>query len=253
MTVTFGQSEGEDVVLLKNGSEHIGKIIEQKPSQHIRLLQLPSNDTLTIRLEEIDRILKREIQVLPEAEIQAQTAPKHVPETIETEANYHQSNYHFHINGMASGGDYASVGLGVGLYRRIGPVLQLGAVFNYYGSTRNFDTSRGPAGSIPFGLDIEYMIQSTRQNRLGLQLGCQLGYNFVTQGGHQRNDKNAYFNNGLYVHPSIGFRCNIWKEAGLLLELGYQNIQSKSYYSDNNALIQKHSFSNIILGGSIFF
>jgi len=50
------QSEGNDVVLLKNGDTLQGTIIEQRPGKYIKLIKQSSQDTLTVENERIEAL-----------------------------------------------------------------------------------------------------------------------------------------------------------------------------------------------------
>lgn len=84
---TFAQ-QGEDVVILKNGIEYSGVIIEQMPGKSIKLTVLPSNDTLVFYMNQIEKIKKNtkktEVQPAVETESKKQTEP--------TNNNYSQNS-----------------------------------------------------------------------------------------------------------------------------------------------------------------
>ena len=56
----------QDLVTLKNGTQYLGYIIEQKPGKHIKIFRPTVNDTVMAKMEDIDKLSKILIQSFSE-------------------------------------------------------------------------------------------------------------------------------------------------------------------------------------------
>lgn len=244
------QTEGSDIVYLKSGEQFIGTIIEQKPGAHIRLLQLPSNDTLTIGLSDIDKMVKR----VPE--ISSVSEPIQTDEKIEVLPENHPYNlrpFYFSLDGFAVGGDFACAGFGAMLFKTINSKLQIGLGANYFAMNIDQEPWRGPRNFIPVTVEGRYAFQEMWNRKSAMVVGVNCGYNFILQGEHELSGISAEFGNGFYFQPSLGWRINFTSNVGMVLEVSYQNLSSKSINATTEDFIKKNNWSNIMFGGSIFF
>jgi hypothetical protein len=63
----------------------------------------------------------------------------------------------------------------------------------------------------------------------------------------------ALMRNGLYMQPSLGFRLNFTENVGVIFDVGYQYIGSKSYRAETGEFLKKHDENSLFFGAKLFF
>lgn len=246
--IICGQNQGSDIITLKDGNVHRGEVIEQKPGRYIKLLQIPSHDTLLIELKTIDLLSKTAIE-------KGAFDEEHKEESKLDLAKlklFNVNDYHAYIKASTGAGDFAFSGFGLEVTKTMTPKLQIGMGVSYHGKTgqmTNFEQS------MPFTAELKYELQEHSTGRTAIMANLSAGYNLILNGDYldSYEEQNAYLSNGLYFSPSIGFRLNLSQEMGIMINAGYQFISSNGYEKDTDLLLREQNWSNFIASGSFFF
>ena len=242
------QSEGEDVITLKNGNVYQGVVVEQKPGKHIKLLQVPSLDTVLIELKSID-LLSKDIELNNEQPLDTiYESTLDIPKL----KMFNVNDYHMGLNYTMGGGDFSQVGLGIRLMRTVGPSTQVGVEVNY---VSNVGQNSSFENSIPVSLRLSQELREHITGRTSLLANLNMGYNTMLNGGftHSNTNEPAYYTSGMYLKPSLGYRLNLAQEAGIELSAGYQLITSKAFSKETDDLLINQSWSNMVFTGTFFF
>ena len=255
------QTIGKEVIELKSGEQIIGTVVEQKPGAYIKVLLMPSEDTVTIPLKDIDRMIKK-VETEdnePQDTISEIITPEIEDETIEKPFNGRP--FYFGASYVTGGGDMPFLGFGVSVMRTFNDKLQLG--LGIEGHTNNSrggyiftgtTPKRNVMGSyLPIVGKVRYAYQHLWNGRFSFLAQLSAGYSVVLDGGHQDANRDADLKGGLYVEPSLGFRLNISKDFGTIFSIGYQNLRSQSYYSFTDQNIRSYNWSNITVRAALFF
>lgn len=253
----FSQIEGEDLVRLKNGTTVRGIIIEQHPGEFIRVLQIPSNDTIKIMLVDIETLLKLVPKTEEKEVINTPTVENNLDSisTIDSTKinpfNQHLFQVRFNISKIFK--DYAGEGYGLTLARKIGSETYAGLGFNYFKGRINLPYQARNSVAI-FG-DINQDIRLTSKGRLGFRAGLGFGYNIDFSDTYFDIDagKQVSISNGIYLHPNVGLRLNLSKNTGLLFDIGYQYIHANILNPATNLKIEGRNWSSVVFRVSVFF
>ncbi len=232
----------QDIVLLNNGQHHQGIVIEQKPGEYIRLLRLPERDTLQFGLDAIDRIIK----IVPPdtSNPVSATAP---------ERRFNQNKYIAFLHTYMGGGKYALGGVGMSVSRSFGDRWHAGLGLHYIGQT---STNTFPNQQIvPVTADFRFKISESKSGRLATLFGVSTGYNFSIDNKQFDSGlaSEIRITDGIFFNPSLAFRVNFARNAGLMLDLGYQLTSGNIYHVETGNLLYKRTWHNFAARGSIFF
>lgn len=202
-SLVSSQTKGPDIVELKNGQIRQGTIVEQRPGYFLKLLRTPLNDTLTIKYSDIEAL-----RITPQKETE-ETLTNSLDSKNKLDVNHNK--YSVLIPVFMGTGNWDYYGLGIGVLRKFTPQIQAGIGFHRTNSIGNH--IEYTSTSI-FG-ELKYALQQSRNGRTSLLLSVAIGPNFY-----------AYYKlaNGIYFSPSIGYRINITKNTGLIIDLGYQYV-----------------------------
>lgn len=173
-------------------------------------------------------------------------------ETVSFQPNYNTRNLYMRVSYGIGGGDWATRGMGIGLFAKVRPGLY-GGFSGYY-----FGDAGGRAAIqqiIPVSGEIQYELETTEKGNGAILVGTSVGYNFVLNREYYNNRYSTpgLIQNGLYFNPSIGYRLNFTRNTGVIFDLGYQLVQGKGIDMDSEAFLQNHVQHNILLKGSLFF
>ncbi len=236
----------QDLVYLSNKQAHRGIVIEQKPGEYIRLLRLPESDTLQFSMEEIDRIVK----ILPSTNA---VDAKNTDVSPEPEKRYNQNKYMAMLHFYAGGGKYALSGLGMGIGRSFNDRWHAGLGLSYIAQT---SSNTFPNQQIvPLTADFKFKISESPSGRLATLFALSTGYCFSLDNRQFDSglNTNIRITDGVFFNPSIAFRLNILRNAGIMFDLGYQFSSGNIYNVETGALMDKRTWHNFAARGSLFF
>lgn len=242
------QTEGEDIITLKDGTVFKGVVIEQKPGKHIKLIQVPSLDTVLIELKNIDLLSKNKNFNTESPEDTVYESSLDIPKL----KMFNVNDFHMGLNYMMGGGDFSEIGFGIRLMRNISSSTQAGLSMNYIS---NVGQNSRFQNSIPFSLRLSHELREHVTGRTSLLANMNFGYNHMLSNSftHSNTNEPAYYSSGVFLKPSLGYRLNFAQEAGIEFSAGYQLITSKAYSKETDNLLVKQSWSNVVFTGTLFF
>ncbi len=241
-----------DVVHLKTGQIYQGFIVEQKPGESILLWQLPEDDTLSFRMEDIDR-LTRFILPIERPVLLEQAPPDPAPDMLPF---YQKRNYVF-VQGCAGGGDYPFAGAGLRFSHRLERYEQLrvGIGVHFIDNKKNgteFSNSEF-VRIVPLMLDLRHQLTATRNGRFSTSVFFDGGYAF----NFTANDIDQYgdfrYGDGWAIHPGISFQFAIARDFGVALDLGWMHHTSRREWLAPVQRSDRKAWNDILIGGAIFF
>ncbi len=240
-SISSAQTMGPDIVELNNGTSHQGTIIEQHPGKHLKLLQQPSNDTLTFNYKDI-----AVLRTVPQTETNATSEETQLDEMPLNRFN--QNTYSMYFSYSINGGSWYHHGAGAGLLRKFTPKIQAGiGAYVHAGPGVYYYNSTAFTG------EFRYALQSSLEGRLSLLFSCSLGYQVYFDSERVEEGVPTYISNGVYFSPSIGYRLNFTKNIGMTIGLGYNYMGGKKRRQSNDEILQNKHISNLSLKASIFF
>lgn len=244
---TLAQASGSDVITLKDGTKYQGAVVEQKPGKYIKLLQIPSGDTVLIQLKEIDKLVK--IYEEPKEEEPTITESKLDLTQLKM---FNVNDYHVHLSYQLGAGDFALAGFGLKITKTINDKIQTGIGVDYignYGSVSSFKYS------VPISACIKYELQEHRTGRTATILNLDAGYNYMMKNTYHDHhiSGSAYFNDGIYLNPSLGYRLNFTQEMGIELAIGYQFSNGRGIEKETDSFIRNHNWQHFKASASLFF
>jgi hypothetical protein len=249
----FTQTEGDDIVTLKNGEELRGYIIEQKPGVYIRLLQSPLNDTLKIEFDQIEMLRTNVNQIKTKSESDS-TETKDLKLEL-SELRFNDRKHYVNFGVSRSGGEWNSVNMHLSALRTVSPNLQLGLGINVLGYDGHINHDL--QWVLPITLELRQVLRKMKNNRIANMLNLSAGYSVVIDGeyyaGPTSPENFVVFKNGLFLNPSYGFRVNLSRNVGLIFEIGYQFNRYKTIYNESDEFLKIRSYHNMTIGAKLFF
>jgi hypothetical protein len=121
----FAQNTEWDKITLTDKTSYTGKLISQKPGEHVRIVLENSKDTLLILMDNIDEISK--VPGLSNAVV-AQNS------SVETQ-NYNNNRFQTSLSYYQGGGDVSFIGFGLGMHYWLSSTFALGVSTSYFGET----------------------------------------------------------------------------------------------------------------------
>lgn len=128
----------QDLITLKNGFQLLGHIVEQKPGQHVRIFRPTQNDTVTVKMEDIDKLSKIMIDVFAPKKITKKDTLINIGR-FNNKKNVYQLSYymnwsaaHLRQYGLMQGGSIA-------YYRSFNNKFFMGGSVAYVASTHFYD------------------------------------------------------------------------------------------------------------------
>ncbi len=242
------QSEGKDVVLLKNGDTLQGTIIEQRPGKHIKLLQQPSQDTLTVEYERIEAL-----QYLPTTNLNVEDTLRAQNIMINADEapapKFNQRKNYLGVGVAGGGGVWTNVGIGGNFLYTINSKLQTGISLYFFQGVGQETVIHQ---ALPVSIDALYTVGKTKSERFSSYVGTSLGYSFNLN-EPPSNAAMLALKNGTYLNPFIGGRLNFSPNSGLRLDIGYQLVSGATFDKSTGDLLQKNKQHNILVKAMIFF
>ncbi|MFZ1705535.1 MAG: hypothetical protein WAT79_14395 [Saprospiraceae bacterium] len=247
LTSTVGISQQYiDQVTTYDNTLYKGTIVEQKLGEHIKILILGSNDTVMLKMDEIDRIVKiLKVENDRKVVIKKNTAKQ---------PQFNTRRFSPEIALSIGGGDVAQMGLGFALFYRSHPKMQLGLSTTYFGELSSGNGRLYQWQKIPVLAEIQYDIQPYFKTRAALFVKLGIGYSFTLNGRYFDESvwSNVNITNGLAINPGIGCRFNVTHNTGIKLDISYQMILDRAQ-DDQKETLSQNVWNNILLRGSIFF
>ena len=233
-----------DKVILEDQTSYRGRVVEQKPGEYIKLVLEGTSDTVTFRMHEIERLMKVSDQMNRIEEKDAGS----------TGSDFNQHRFMVTVGGSTGGGDVAFAGLHIGLDHQSLPGLFLGVAAEYLGESGSGISAPYQWQKIPVYLNVRYELEHTFGGRGALFARTGVGYSFTLDNEYKDPDSNETFTvtNGLALKPGLGYRVNLLKNSGLMIEVNYllilDNIKDAA---DQKA--KSNNWSNIQVSASLFF
>ncbi|MEM7575557.1 MAG: hypothetical protein AAF433_21815 [Bacteroidota bacterium] len=242
------QEAGQDIVHLKNGQSYQGIIIEQKPGQYLRMLVLPDQDTTQLAYADIDRIA-REV-IVPSEPVQAVSQDS--SSSIISPA-YFTNKQWIQIHSYLGAGDYSLGGLGVTISHALNQRWLLGAGVHYISQTneRPFRNQQ----FVALSADVKWRFSSSSDNRLATYLVFNGGYHlpFDRTFTVEPFAEEVRVTNTWYFNPSLGFRFNVFRNMGLMFDIGYQLTLADYVSESTGESLTDRNFQNVTFRGTLIF
>jgi hypothetical protein len=242
----FTQAPFTDQVLMEDGTRHDGLIVEQKPGEYIRLWRQAVGDTLTLIMDDIDRMLR----IAPEST----TDPTdRAPDAIPADRDFGSNRFMVLLRGSTGGGDYAFHGAGMAVGLRIGHGLEIGLGAQYFGQYS--DNTIPQRQLIPLTLDLRYRLNTSPGGRFASLISLESGLAFSLNKDYFDWGRNrpVSIRNGFYLHPALAFQVYLVPNFGLLLDVGYQFNSGQVVPFEGGGPLTTKRYSNAIVRGSLFF
>lgn len=215
-TITFGQSNYQDVVYLKNGNIIRGVIIEQIPNKSLKI-ETPDKSVFVYQIDEIEKFTKEPLQ------------GKNKNTSIKL-------NLHSGYRGIIELGD--QVGIGYYKFDRLFFNIINGYQINQYffiGLGTGFRYYYEPDDIvIPVFADFK---TNLTDNRVSPYLSLSIGYSFNISESHYKT------NAGLILNPTFGINFNVSDKSIMNVGLGYE-MQKMDIYTDR----YRNNLSSEIVG-----
>lgn len=202
-TMSFGQSNYQDVVYLKNGSIIRGVIIEQVPNKSIKI-ETADRSVFVYQMDEIEKLTKEPIQGKSGGSFSNSGLQSGYKGIVELGYQIGTGDYGMDrlklniINGYQLN-PYFSLGLGTGL--------------RYY-----FDAE---AALIPIFADFR---ANFMDNNVSPYLSIGVGYSF--------DATNSFEGVGFLLNPTIGVSFKVSEKSAMNVGLGYEMQRMKFFYYD---------------------
>ena len=242
---TFSQiKRDQDLITLKNGYQLLGFIVEQQPGTAVKIFRPTQNDTITVKMEEIDKLSKIFVDTFS-AQKMSKKDTSLIIGRFNNKKNVFQLSYL-----MVNGGQYyygdALKGIGIAYYRSIKNHYLVG-LSTSIASFSNFDDysySNYTIRSTCIQLLVENKIRLSRRpqnKRFTALLGVNAGYVFdnsyvhtgIVSGDETYVQKIEYTGN-YTLQANISFKVNPDNNSGFIIEPGIAMYQPrlKLYNSD---------------------
>lgn len=202
-TVSFGQSNYQDVVYLKNGSIIKGTIIEQVPNKSIKI-ETADRSVFVYQMDEIEKLTKEVIQGKSGGSLSNSGLQSGYKGIVELGYQIGTGDYGMDrlklniINGYQIN-PYFSLGFGTGL--------------RYY-----FDAE---AALIPVFADFRANFMN---NKISPYLSLGVGYSF--------DATNDFEGVGFLLNPTVGVSFKVSDKSAMNVGLGYEMQKMKFFYYD---------------------
>lgn len=243
-SLVSSQTQGPDIVELKNGQIRQGTIVEQRPGHFLKLWQTPSDDTLTLQYSDIESL-----RIIPQEEIRKTEGNLESSLNIMMESKFNHNTNSIIIPSFIGRGEWDSWGYGIGILRKLTPRIQAGISSSFHnGRSSSRFTSVSLLG------EFKYVARQSHSGRISLLLSCALGPRFFIFPRYTESSGNAYLvSNGAYVNPSMGCRINFTQNTGLILDLGFQYMRGKKRKELTIAIVDRYYVFNTQLKATFFF
>ncbi len=246
-----------DVITLKDNSQLLGYIIEQKPAVSVSIFRPMLKDTVVTKMEDIDRLSKILVPIYPEEKRESKDAQSPKTDTLiqnEDSVSVKRFNNKKQICQIAYAGllskyTGAIPGLSVSYYRNYNNTCFVGASGSIYNRFRSgFNEVNYERSVFQFQLMLEAMLRlsgRSQNKKISILQAIKLGYVF---------DKSSYvITDAAAISYSIGqmkeeytignfmiqtgsvFKLNVKSNSGIVIEPGYAFYQPFIKQYSNNA------------------
>jgi hypothetical protein len=247
------QTKNTDHVFLLNKQNYIGTLVEQKPGEYIKLQLQNTNDTLKFLMDDIEKIVKIKAEENSgSSHGKGETTPG--KKIIKTQKMYNQRPISLMVHYGVGAGDISFTDIGLGLYWKLGSRSKVGLSASYFGETGNRENSLLQWQKIPVMTEFTHDLYQYSNNRFALISRLGIGYSFTLNGDYFDPEKSLSFtqSNGLAFNLGLGYRFNIFKNAGILVDINYSLI------TDYNESVEKtdkskNLWDNVVFRTSLFF
>jgi hypothetical protein len=239
--------------VLHDQTSHDGVILEQVPGERLVFYRLAQKDTLTINIENISRMIRLVPGIAENsAEVKENPIKSRSFKPFNTAPAYVMLHY---ATGGGSGGDYIFHGFGLSVGANTYWGLQVGFSAQYFSGESNVGQWQPSRQTVPLGLDARYIIKSAGNGRFTTLLAVSGGYNFTLNGQYydEAYQTNFKIGNGVFFHPGIAFRVNLWQNTGLMFDIGYLFNSASLTHVASGEKTRQLAWHNILLRGSFFF
>lgn len=208
-TMSFGQSNSQDVVYLKNGTIIRGVIIELIPNKSIKI-ETADRSVFVYQMDEIEKVIKRSIQ---EGKIGGSLSNSSLPSDYMVYKGIVELGYQIGVGEIGLNRLKLNIINGV----QINPFFSLGfgTGLRYYLDSQF--KSNPKTLLIPVFADFRAQAMN---NKVSPFLAIAVGYSF--------NASNDFEGVGLLLNPSIGVSFKVSDKSAMNISIGYE-IQKMTY------------------------
>lgn len=208
-TMSFGQSNSQDVVYLKNGTIIRGVIIELIPNKSIKI-ETADRSVFVYQMDEIEKVIKRSIQ---EGKIGGSLSNSSLPSDYMVYKGIVELGYQIGVGEFGLNRLKLNIINGV----QINPFFSLGfgTGLRYY--LDSHFKSKPETLLIPVFADFRAQAMN---NKVSPFLAIAVGYSF--------NASNDFEGVGLLLNPSIGVSFKVSDKSAMNISIGYE-IQKMTY------------------------
>jgi hypothetical protein len=233
-----------DKVILLDSTIYEGVIVEQKPAEYVKVWRLREGDTLTVEMDQIDRLVRVS---------QSPSEQDNGPGTEGPTSRFNNRPFGIMVHRGTGGGDYAFVLMGMSVIYRMTDAFEAGIGGNYHGQTSSNTFPERKFVSVT--ADMRYRLTQSKSGRFASLISLSTGVAFSLNKDYYDVDRNArmQINNGFYLNPAIALRLNIFENMGLMAELGYQMNSGSLINLDTDSQINTKQYDVFQLKGTIFF
>lgn len=183
------------------------------------------------------------------------------PSTAQSDANNQISVFNTKrnfvtLNTSLGGGDYPFGALGLALYRQFfNNNTMAGVAFQYIGTT---DDGSGIGGNdqaqlYTLMLDVRQKFMESEDGRFTTFLIGAAGYAMPINGNGEDSEGTYEFKNGWVINPGIGFRVNVLKNVGIMIDLTWLHHSSPRVWNPPSTKKDHKHWDLGLVRGHVFF
>lgn len=234
----------QDLITLKNGFQLLGFIIEQQPGTAVKIFRPTQNDTVLVKMEEIDKLSKIMVNTFSEKTITQKDTSLKIGR-YNNKKNVYQLSYLFQAGGLYSA---SMQGAGFAYYRNYRNYYYAGISGSYlsgYNESIDYQTGATKVYSYSrFQLVFENKLRLSRRlqnKRFTTLLGVNAGYVFegsytntnIISSDNSKIRKEDFVGNYM-LQTNLSFKINPDNNSGFIIEPGliFYKPKQKLYNSD---------------------
>lgn len=250
--VTAQQNGDQRLITLHNGYQYLGYIVEQRPGKDLKLFRPAVNDTITVKLEDIEKVTRIAVKsIAPRAAKAAGTS-----DTISRPPKFNNKKHVFQLSflsGVVLNGITdplgPSLGLGAGYYYSFKNRWFVGGSYQrYVGYSERFYPSN-EFKPLVWYTNLNYAVVEGRMRITAKPQNRRMSTLVGIQAGYLMNDFTVFYNYGVYresyyleqVHnfvagASMCFRINPDNNSGWSFEPMITSFRPRTtirYYDSN--------------------
>jgi len=264
-SAVFAQiARDQDLVTLKNGYQVLGYIVEQQPGKLIKIYRPNQNDTMSVNMEDIDKISKIMVQTFSEKKREKKDTTIRIGR-FNNKKNVFQFSYMFFMslnydvrNELLLFNDQNALflqGGSIAYYRSLKNIYFPGLAVSYCGSKKYQTTRSSSYDSIYSYTDItnsffqimfenkfRICLGNPQNHRVTTLIGLNVGYvfdnsyyHYVSVGGKYKSDSYTEQSNGNFIlQATFNLKVNPDNNSGFILEPGYAYYNPVIYQFQNH-------------------